>query len=48
MVAWGSEDTDLAQERRRLAVRAEDVAREREEMVVENLQATFGSEAGVR
>ena len=48
MVAGAGEDTGLAKARRRLAVPAEEVADERDEMVLENLQATFGSEAGVR
>ena len=47
MVAGTSEDTGLAKERRRLAVQAEEVADERDEMVLENPQATFGSEVGV-
>ena len=48
MVAGASEDTGLARERRRLAVPAEEVAGERDEMVLENVQANFGSQAGVR
>ena len=48
MIAGASEDPGLAKERRRLAFRAEEVADEFDEMVLENLQATFGSEAGVR
>ena len=50
MVAGASEDTGFAKERRRLAVPTEEVADERDEMVLENLHAvaTFGSEAGVR
>ena len=47
-LAGASGDTGLAYERRRLAFPAEEVADERDEMVLENLQATFGSEAGVR
>ena len=38
MVAGASEDTGFAKERRRLAVPTEEVADERDEMVLENLQ----------
>jgi hypothetical protein len=47
MIAGASEDTGLAKERRSLAVPAEKVADECDEMLLENLQATFGSESGV-
>jgi hypothetical protein len=53
MLAGASHDTGLAQKRRRLAWRGrkasslEEVPDERDEMVIENLQATFGSEASV-
>ena len=48
MVAGASEDTGLAKERRPPAFPAEGIADERDEMVLKNLQATFGSVAGVR
>jgi hypothetical protein len=48
MVAGAGQDTGRAKERRRLAFPAEEVADERDEMVLENLEATFGSEAGGR
>jgi hypothetical protein len=42
MVAGACEDTGLAKERRRLAVLAEEVADDRDEIVFENLEAIFG------
>ena len=48
MVAGASEDTGLAKERRRLTFPAEEIADERDEVVLESLQATVGCEAGMR
>jgi hypothetical protein len=50
MVVGTSEDTGLARERqcsRRLAFPAEEIADQRNEIVIKNLEAFFGSETGV-
>lgn len=43
IVAGASKDTGLAQETRHLTVPAQEVADQRDKMVIENLQAIFGS-----
>ena len=48
MVAGASEDTGPAQERRRLAFPAKEVADQRDERVFKNPQNLFGSETCVR